>query len=78
MVKPDRKHKACCVAGGHITDLAQDQDVFAAMVQIANIHLAFLLVALNELDVLMGDIKNANLYAKTKRKCISLQEKNLE
>ena len=66
-IKPDGTHKARCVTGGHVTGPMED-NVFAAVVKMPNIQLVLLLVALNDLQVLMGDIKNAYLYAKMHEK----------
>ena len=67
-MKPDGTHKARCVVGGHRTKDLPNEDVYAAVIKTPNVRLIFLLAVLNKLDVLTGNIKNAYLYAKTKKK----------
>ena len=67
-MKPNGTHKAWCVASGHQTKDPPSEDVYAVVIKTPNVRLVFLLAVSNKLDVLTGNIKNANLYAKTKEK----------
>ena len=66
-VRMDLNSKARYVAGGHITNPPFSM-TYAIVVSSDSLHLAFLIVALNYLDILSGDIQNAYLNAPTKDK----------
>jgi hypothetical protein len=66
-VKMDFKRKARLVAGGHKTDPPKDM-TYASVVSRESVRLAFLIAALNGLDILAGDVQNAYLNAETKEK----------
>jgi hypothetical protein len=66
-VKMDLTRKARYVAGGHMTDPPKDSS-YSSVVSRDSVRLAFLLAALNDLDILAADIQNAYLYARTKEK----------
>jgi hypothetical protein len=56
------RRKARLVVGGHITD-APHVITYASVVSREFVRIALTLVALNDLDVMMGDIENAYLTA---------------
>ncbi|MFN9978500.1 MAG: hypothetical protein ACK53Y_01230, partial [bacterium] len=66
-IKMDFTRKACFVAGGHVTDPPSNL-TYSSVVARDSIRLAFLIAALNDLEVLGGDIGNAYLQAPTKEK----------
>lgn len=61
-VKMDLTRKARFVAGGHWTD-ASTQLTYSSVVTRESVRLAFLIAALNELEILSADIGNAYLQA---------------
>jgi hypothetical protein len=66
-IKMDFTRKARFVAGGHDTDPPSNL-TYSSVVARDSIRLAFLIAALNDLEVLEGDIGNAYLQAPTKEK----------
>jgi hypothetical protein len=66
-VKMDFTRKARFVAGGHMTD-PPSTITYSSVVARDSVRLAFLLAALNDLEILGGDIGNAYLQAETKEK----------
>jgi hypothetical protein len=66
-VKFDLTRKARFVAGGHLTDTPSFM-TYASVVSRESVRIAFTIAALNDLDVLSGDIGNAYLNAPTKEK----------
>ena len=60
--------KARLVAGGHMTPDMTKQSVYSSVVSRDSVRLAFLLAALNDLDVMSADIQNAYLEAPTTEK----------
>ncbi len=66
-VKFDLRRKARYVAGGHLTE-APSSMTYASVVSRESVRIGFLLAALNDLDILAGDIQNAYLNAPTKEK----------
>ena len=66
-VKMDLTRKARYVAGGHLTDPPSSL-TYASVVSREMFRIAFLIVALNDLKILAGDIQNAYLNAYTKEK----------
>ena len=66
-VKMDLTRKARYVAGGHLTDPPSSL-TYASVVSRDSVRIAFLVAALNNLDILAGDIQNAYLNAETKEK----------
>jgi hypothetical protein len=58
----DFRHKARFMAGGHTTD-APHVMTYASVVSRESVRIALTLAALNDLDVMMGDIENAYLTA---------------
>lgn len=67
-VKPgDFSRKARLVAGGHMTDPPSDI-TYASVVSRESVRIAFLLAALNDLDVQAADIGNAYLNAPVREK----------
>ena len=66
-VKMDLTRKARYVAGGHLTDPPSSM-TYASVVSRDSVRIAFLIAALNDLDILAGDIQNAYLHANTKEK----------
>ena len=59
-VKMDLTRKARYVAGGHLTDPPASL-TYASVVSRESVRIAFLIAALNDLDILAGDIQNAYL-----------------
>ena len=66
-VKFDLTRKARYVAGGHLTDTPSFL-TYSSVVSRESVRIAFTLAALNDLDILAGDIGNAYLNAPTKEK----------
>ena len=67
----DFTRKARFVAGGHVTD-PPTSITYSSIVARDSVRLAFLIAALNDLDILSADIGNAYLNAYTKEKDITL------
>jgi hypothetical protein len=61
----DLIRKARFVAGGHITDPPKDM-TYSSVVSRDSVRIAFLIAALNELDIMAADIQKAYLNADTK------------
>ena len=61
------ERKARFVAGGHMTD-EPTESVYSSVVSRDTVRLAFLLAALNDVDILVGDVQNAYLNADTSEK----------
>ena len=66
-VKMDLTRKARYVAGGHLTS-APPSLTYASVVSRDSVRIAFMLAALNDLDILTGDIRNAYLHAPSREK----------
>ena len=66
-VKMDLTRKARFVAGGHLTDPPTSM-TYASVVSRESVRIALLLAALNQLNILSGDIGNAYLNAATTEK----------
>lgn len=66
-VKMDLTRKARYVAGGHLTDPPTSL-TYASVVSRDSVRIGFLVAALNDLDILAGDVQNAYLNADTKEK----------
>jgi len=66
-IKMDFTLKARFVAGGHVTD-PPSSITFASVVSSDSVRLAFLIAALNDLDILGADIGNAYLNSLTTEK----------
>ena len=66
-VKIDLRRKARYVAGGHLTDPPTSM-TYSTVVSRESVRIAFLIAALNGLEVLAGDIQNAYLNAPTSEK----------
>jgi Reverse transcriptase (RNA-dependent DNA polymerase) len=64
--------KARLVAGGHKTDPPKDS-TYSSVVSRDSVRIAFLIAALNDLDILSADVQNAYLNAPTKERvyCIA-------
>ena len=67
-VKFDLTRKARCVAGGHINKNVPTQYTYASAVSRDSVQLGFLMAALNDLDILIGDIGNTYLNSPCKEK----------
>ena len=63
-VKMDFTRKARFVAGGHVTDPPTTL-TYASVVSRESVRIAFLIAALNNLDILANDVGNAYLNADT-------------
>ena len=68
-VKHDLTRKARLVAGGHLNKTVPSYVTYSSVVTKESVRLCFLLAALNDLDVVIGDISNAYLNAKPREKC---------
>ena len=66
-IKPDFTRKARLVAGGHMTD-PPAAITYASVVSRESVRIAFMVAALNDLDILAADIGNAYLNARTREK----------
>jgi Reverse transcriptase (RNA-dependent DNA polymerase) len=66
-VKMDFTRKARYVAGGHVTDLPSSQ-TYASVVARDSVRIAFLIAALNDLDIMAADIQGAYLNAPCKER----------
>ena len=64
----DLSRKAKFVAGGHKTDPPKSS-TYSSVVTRDSVRIAFLSAALNDLNVLSGDVQNAYLNAPTSEKC---------
>jgi len=63
----DLTRKARFVAGGHKSDPPKDS-TYSSVISRDSIRIAFLIAALNDLDILAADVQNAYLNASTKEK----------
>jgi hypothetical protein len=70
-VKLDLVRKARFVAGGHQTDPPKES-LYSSIVSHDSVHLAFLIAALNDLEILSADIQNAYLNAPTKERIYTI------
>ncbi|KAL7557773.1 hypothetical protein ACA910_020290 [Epithemia clementina (nom. ined.)] len=70
-VKTDLTRKARLEAGGHKTDPPKES-TYSSVVSGDSVRIAFLIAALNGLEVLMGDVQNAYLNAPTKEKTYTI------
>lgn len=66
-IKMDFTRKAYFVAGGHVTN-PPSSITYSSVVARDSVHVAFLIAALNDLEILGADIGNAYLNATTKEK----------
>jgi Reverse transcriptase (RNA-dependent DNA polymerase) len=66
-VKHDGRHKACLVAGGHLTD-PNTESVLSGVVSLRGIRLVVFLAKLNSLELWGANVGNAYLEAKPKEK----------
>jgi hypothetical protein len=66
-VKHDGRHKARCVADGHLTDIPLDS-VYSGVVSLRGIRILIFLAELNKLNTWATDIGNAYLEALTSEK----------
>lgn len=66
-VKHDGRHKARCVAGGHLTD-APIESVYSGVVSLRGLRMVLFLAELNGLTTFCTDIGNAYLEAYTSEK----------
>jgi hypothetical protein len=66
-VKMDFTRKARLVAGGHVTDVPSVM-TYSSVVSRDSVQIMFMIAALNDLDIMAGDIGNAYLNAETTEK----------
>ena len=66
-IKHDGHHKACLVAGGHLTDTPVES-VYSSVVSLKGLRLVIFLAELNGLEVWATDVGNSYLEARTKEK----------
>ena len=68
-VKFDLRRKSRYVAGGHLVKEQPAYNMYSSVVSRESMHIGFLLAgALNDIDLMSGDISNAYLNVKTKEK----------
>jgi hypothetical protein len=70
-VKFDGRHRARCVAGGHVTPDPEDS-LYSGVVDLETVRIAFTLSTLMELDVLAADIGSAYIQANTIEKVYTI------
>lgn len=70
-IKMDFTRKARLVAGGHLTD-PPSTVTYSSVVSRDSVRLAFLIAALNDLDILAADVGNAYLNAPTGEKVYTI------
>jgi hypothetical protein len=70
-VKLDLVRKARFVAGGHQTDPPKES-VYSSVISRDSVHLAFLIAALNDLEILSADIQNTYVNAPTKERIYTI------
>ena len=68
-VKHDGRHKARCVADGHLTDIPLES-VYSGVVSLRGVRMVTFLAELNELELWQTDVGNAYLEAKTSEKLV--------
>ena len=73
--KFDGRQKFKLVLGGHRTPDVPPEEVYSGVVSMDTIRLAFIMGALNNLDVCAADISTAFLYGKTREKVYVITEK---
>ena len=66
--KFDGRKKSRLVAGGHKAPEVPENDIYSGVVSIETIRVAFVLAAMNNLDVCAADVSTAFLYGKTREK----------
>ena len=66
--KFDRRKKYCLVAEGHRAPEIPQNDIYSGVVSIETVRLAFMLAAMNKLNVFAANIPIVLLYGKTKEK----------
>jgi hypothetical protein len=67
-VKFDLTRKSRYVAGGHLAPVVPKFMTYSSVVSRESVRMAFTIAALNDIDVIAGDISHAYLHAKTKEK----------
>jgi hypothetical protein len=70
-IKLDLVCKARFVAGGHQTDPPKES-VYSSVISRDSVRLAFLIAALNDLEILSADVQNVYLNAPTKEKIYTI------
>jgi hypothetical protein len=70
-VKLDLVHKAQFVAGGHQTDPPKEL-VYSSIISRDSVCLAFLITALDALEILLADVQNAYLNSPTKERICTI------
>jgi hypothetical protein len=70
-IKSDLTRKARLVAGGRQTE-EPAESVYLSVESRDSVRIAFLIAALNGLDILAGDVQNAYLNAPTKERCYTI------
>ena len=68
-VKHDGRHKARCVADGHLTDTPVDS-VYAGVVSLRGFRMCLFLAELNKIEAYATDIGNVYLEAYTSQKLV--------
>ena len=66
--KYDGRKKSRLVAGDHKAPEVPENEIYSGVVSIETIRVAFVLAAMNNLDVCAADVSTAFLYGKTKEK----------
>jgi hypothetical protein len=76
-VKMDFTRKARYVAGGHMTN-PPSSITYSSVVSRDSVRIAFLLAALNDINLLLTDIGNAYLMQVQRKRCIQPLDPNLD
>ena len=66
-VKHDGRHRACLVAGGHLTETPIDS-VYSGVISLKSIRMVAFIAELNGLETWSTDIGSAYLEAETQEK----------
>ena len=67
-VKFDLRRKARYIASGYLALKVSKFLIYSSIVSQESAHIVFTIVALNDLDVIIGDVSHTYLHAKTKEK----------
>ena len=73
--KFDGRKKGRLVAGGHKAPFVPENETYSGVVSIETIRMAFVLAAMNNLDVCAADIWTDFLYGKTREKVYVIADK---
>ena len=66
-VKFDLRHRARCVAGGHVTD-DLEFDIYSGVVDFETVRIALVAAILTQLQIIAADVSSAYIQAITTEK----------